>query len=472
METGLAETEFMETELAETVEKYQMIRVISGSVQWPFVAVVIIASCLSPQFAMAQFIPQQRAVGGIAVDAEGVLSAPTVDDQEKLAQVRHQVQENLPDDLQGWTDLRAISLKQIEAQLAESRRLEQPLPESVRYLAGLQRVQYVLVYPEQGDVVLAGPAEGWRMDAQGSMVGVTSGRPVLLLDDLIVALRTRDVTQLEAISCSIDPTAEGIERLQALMRGQRGTAHMDAKLRRMEEALGQQIVSVTGVPATSHFARTMVAADFRMKRLAMGMESAPVDGMPSFLELLQDSRGNPNRAPRWWLAPNYLPLAKDADGNAWELRGQGVKCLTEQDHLDGAGRRIRSVRAGAAAERWAQTFTDRFNDLADQDSSFGKLRNAMDLAVIAALIDKERMLDRVGLALPELVGEHAIVRYHAPRVVSSQATFVRRRGDYLVSTSGGVELLPWEVVEQSELSDEVSAVRERLAASGDQWYRQ
>ena len=29
-------------------------------------------------------------------------------------------------------------------------------------LAGLQRIQYVLVYPETGDLVIAGPAGNWR----------------------------------------------------------------------------------------------------------------------------------------------------------------------------------------------------------------------------------------------------------------------------------------------------------------------
>ena len=41
--------------------------------------------------------------------------------------------------------------------------------------------------------------------------------------------------------------------------------------------------------------------------------------------------------PRWWLAPKYEPLRRDNDGLAWELRGQGVRCLTEQDFLDSDG---------------------------------------------------------------------------------------------------------------------------------------
>ena len=82
----------------------------------------------------------------------------------------------------------------------------------------------------------------------------------------------------------------------------------------------------------------------------------------------------------------------------------------------------------------------------------------MDLAVAAALIDQERMLDLVGLELPELVGDQEVVRYYAPREVASQATFVKRRGDYLVSTSGGVQLLPWEVVSKTQEAPELSDV--------------
>jgi hypothetical protein len=37
----------------------------------------------------------------------------------------------------------------------------------------------------------------------------------------------------------------------------------------MKEAFGPQKITITGVPANSHFARVLTAADYRMKRLAM-----------------------------------------------------------------------------------------------------------------------------------------------------------------------------------------------------------
>ena len=57
----------------------------------------------------------------------------------------------------------------------------------------------------------------------------------------------------------------------------------------IEKALGRQAVTATGVPATSHFASVLVAADYRMKRMAMKFERAPVSGMPSFLDMFKST---------------------------------------------------------------------------------------------------------------------------------------------------------------------------------------
>ena len=195
-------------------------------------ALVLLAGVAVQQLAVGQIV--QQAVGGVAVDAEGVLRATTQEDSARLRELRNTAINKAPAELQAWTDLRSVSLKQLEAQLAESAANGSAIPEEVRYLAGLQRLQYVFVYPEQNDIVIAGPAEGWELDELGNAVGATSRRPVLLLDDLMVALRTRESSRLEAISCSIDPTAEGIKRLRAAMsrvRKMGRSSNNQAKLR-------------------------------------------------------------------------------------------------------------------------------------------------------------------------------------------------------------------------------------------------
>ena len=434
-----------------------------------FLVALVAVAALSMTTARSQAQIVQQAVGGVSVNADGVVEAPTVEDEQALAKLRDTALDAVPGNLQAFTDLRAVSLKQLESQIAEAVAAGEELPEVVRYLAGLQRVEYVFVYPEQNDVVIAGPAEGWRVDAMGNVVGATTGRPVLLLDDLIVALRTRDTVQLEAISCSIDPTAEGMQRLNQVF-GQLSTmGDPETTLPMLEEALGPQKITVTGVPQTSHFARTLVAADFRMKRLAMGFEQSPVGNMPSFMDMLATSRGSQSATPRWWLAPKYEPLARDVKGLAWQLRGQGVQCLTEEDHFNAEGKRERSQKASATATKWANSLTERFAELADHDSSFGELRNAMDLAVVAALLDKEGLLVKAGLELPKLTQEVALSEYHAPQQTSSKANFVRRRRDSVVSTSGGVQIVPWTLVEQVEEVAAVGDIRAKLAAPSGSW---
>jgi hypothetical protein len=396
----------------------------------------------------------------VSIDPDGVLNAVTTQDERDLEALRERTPLNVPAGLDEYTDLRAVSLKQIEATIARCRAENKPIPEEVDYLAGLLRVKYVFVYPDRQDIVIAGPAEGWKMDQLGNVVGRTTNRPVLKLDDLILALRSGASSRLEPISCSIDPTQEGLQRLQQVLGQLREIGNPNETLATIEEALGPQQISVTGVPATSHFARVLVAADFRMKRIAMDFERAPVDGLPSYLTMVT-GRGQ-SMTPRWWLAPNYEPLAKTADGLSWELRGPGVKCLTEDEFVNEAGQRTRTGQAGAAAKKWADMLTSKFSELADHDSAFGQLRNAMDLAVIGALIEKEQMFKVATFDAPWLMGQKELDHYPAPTHTASKASAVKKRGAWVISASGGVEISPWQVAALFEVVRELRDIRVEL----------
>lgn len=415
---------------------------------------------------------QQRSVGGVAINAEGVVEAPTVQDERELAQLREQTPLKAPAALEEFTELRAVSLKQIEAALVRYAKEGQPIPDEVKFLAGLQRVRYIFIYPERNDIVLAGPAEGWKMDGLGNVVGLTTNRPVLLLNDLMTALRSGASSRTEPITCSIDPTKEGLQRLQQMLAGRRTIGNPEQTFAEIEEAMGPQEITVTGVADTSHFARTMVAADFRMKQLAMDFEPAPVKGMPSFLSMVTSTgRGMSNMMQRWWLAPNYEPLAKTADGLAWELRGPGVKCLTEESYIEASGDKAASGKKNSTAEKWAATMTEKYEELAAHDSSFGQLRNIMDLAVIGALIEKERLLDVAGLQLPRLMAEEPLDRYPAARQTPARVSALKQGRNWVISASGGVEMLPWHIASEAETVESVGEVRQELAGDvQDFWW--
>src|SRR5688572_10961952 len=123
-------------------------------------AIAAIGFAINPVHAQFGGFGRNAAVGGVKIDADGVVSNPQVGELKELQSAWQKGLGKVPEDLQKWTDLRFVSLKQIESEVAAARAANKPIPEAVAYLAGQQRVRYVLVYPDQQDIVLAGPAEG------------------------------------------------------------------------------------------------------------------------------------------------------------------------------------------------------------------------------------------------------------------------------------------------------------------------
>jgi hypothetical protein len=194
--------------------------------------------------------------------------------------------------------------------------------------------------------------------------------------------------------------------------------------------------------------------------------------MPSFLTMAK-RRGNLHNAmPRWWLAPMYGPIRRDEDGLAWELRGQGVRCLTEQEFLNDAGQKQSTGRPDATAQKWADAFTKNFEDLSREDSSFGELRNVMDLAVIGALMFKEGLLEKSGLEAPNLMHDAPLAEFPVPRSVPSQASFIKGGRGWIVTVSGGVQIYPWQVADRTEVSSDLASARSDGSASEKTWYWQ
>jgi hypothetical protein len=162
---------------------------------------------------MGQAFFANRSVGGVAINAEGVLEAPTVEDAQTLAALREQTQLNVPAALAKFKDLRAVSLKQLEAMVARCRAENRELPEEISYLAGLQRIRYI-VYPEQHDVVLLACRDGRSM----AWAAWWGKRPTAqCCCSTTCWCGERRLSRVDPITCSIDPTAAGLQRLQELV---------------------------------------------------------------------------------------------------------------------------------------------------------------------------------------------------------------------------------------------------------------
>ena len=400
----------------------------------------------------------RTAVGGISIDASGALKQAAEDATAKLKKFQEEQLADINQDLVQATQIRKVSLRQLERILTESAEKDvDRLPDEIKYLAGIQRIQYVLVYPEENDIVLAGPGEGWKINQQGDVVGQTTGRPVILLEDLIVALKSVDAARLGGISVSIDPTPEGRRSMNAFVKRQ--NRFSPQVLKGIAQALGPQQISITGVPETSHFSRVLVAADYRMKRIAMHLEDSPVQGLESYLTILKKKRARvSDMMPRWWLASDYEPLARSQDGLAWELRGQGVKAMTEDEMVLADGTVRGTGTTNPIAQKWADSMTAHFDQLCQKESIFGQLRNIMDMCVVAALIQKEGMFEKAHLHAPNLTGQSDEVILHTfnpPKTVEPQCSFIKQGKNYIITASGGIMIESWQAATRSQTSQHV-----------------
>jgi hypothetical protein len=408
-------------------------------------------------------------VGGVQVDPHGVVAgAPSVMSPADLEKLQSAVATAQTKDLTTVTGMRKLSLRALYEAVAEAAAENKPLPPEIAFMGGLQRIEYVFVSPKTNDIILAGPAEGWKVDSAGNVVGSSSGCPVIRLEDFIVALRTVEQARTDqGISCSINPTAEGAAALSRLLR-EMGEFRPEASSV-IEKTCGPQTITLTGLPDNSRFAQVLVAADYKMKRLSMGFDEAPIDGMPSYLAMAQ-KKGTvrSTTSPRFWMECNYQPLARSDDGLTWQLRGSGVKTLVEDGRLAADGTRVATGAGNALSEKWAETMTDNFDALAQREPAFRELRNLMDMSVVAALMAQEGMLEKVGLEMPLFYDAQRLPtsEFHTPKTIPTHCSFVRLTSSWLVTASGGVQIDSWSVVANSEVVTGLSQTRQAALRDG------
>ncbi len=411
---------------------------------------------------------------GVYVDAEGTLrplvtEAPAALDALRLeAAVRRQ-----HEDVRRESPLRKVSLtrleKQVQLRLAAG---EQPT-EAMQVLAGLRRIRYVFVYPATGDLVLAGPAGPWTVGPEGHLVGVESGQPVVRLEDLVVVLRQLFGPGDGRFGCLITPRQENLAHLRAFLEESKKRplhpGERPAWLERLRSTLGKQAIEVYGLDARTRAARVLVEADYRMKLVGMGLEEG-VAGVQSYLDSIQLGPGQQPPAMdvlRWWFTLDYEAVCASADRRAFEIQGQGVKVLSENEFLTAQGRRVHTGQSDELNRKFAQSFTAHFGQLAARYPIYAELRNICDLALAAALIRTHGLAERVGWHMtcfgPE--GDYVLRLGAAPKEVDTVVNHrVINRVHVIAGVSGGVRVDPVPLASEGALQSDADGRLERRRA--------
>jgi len=385
--------------------------------------------------------------GGVFVDAAGAMK-PIVDADElaRLGSLRRDAARGVTGASARTTSaLRKVSLTRLEREL-QLRAAQGLAPtEELATLAGLQKIQYVFVYPETGDVVIAGPAGDWYLGRENRRLSVETDRPVVLLDDLVNLMR-REFKHGGYFGCSIDPTPAGLQKITAfvadsskkpLAPGARGK-WMDG----LRDAMGPQKITIDGMDPTTRAARILVEADYRMKLVGIGREPG-VAGVPSYLDLVKNAKGAVPSMDllRWWFTLNYDALLTSPSHDVYELRGQGIKLLSENEFLAAQGQRVQSGKADNLNQEFAANFTKNFPALAQKYPIYAELQNIFDLALVCAVLKHDGVCDRINWQRSGLMNP-AVVQVELGHTPTTVDTVVNSREVsktmVVASVSGGV----------------------------------
>ena len=428
---------------------------------------------------------------GVVVDADGVLRRVMANDptgnlarqraQEALLKLDHDVAKRSP--------LRKISLTRLEREIKKRLADGRGIDDTMQHLAGMTRLQYVFCYPESGDVVIAGPAEAWGQAPSGRYQGIETGRPVLELQDLIVALRAFPPgadKKKPLIFCSIDPTQEGLSKMHEFLHelgGRIGDPRTNPGqdqfiVNGLRERLGMQVITVGGISPKTHFAQVMVEADYRMKLIGIGLEIPPVR-LVSYVARAKPSQVAANALQRWYFVPNYQCVRVSQDALAMQLDGDGVKLVGEDEVVNQDGRRSKSGHYNQASDQFVKAFTKVYPKLAEAAPVYAQLRNCIDLAVAAAFLQNQ---DYYSLAkwTPDVFAsekELPTETLNPPQTVESAVNMLWKGNTLMTPIGGGVQMRPTEAVDPTNLlQDDGAKVKDARAAvdlsklKADQWW--
>lgn len=401
-------------------------------------------------------------VGGVFIDAKGLLNDATkMTPEERIRVFREQPVRPTSEAVAVGHSARRLSLKRLEASVRQHREARTPVPAESQFLAGLVGIDFLIFDLDQQDVILIGPAEDWKRSETGEVVGAQTGRPILQLDDFIEALRFAfaETPIAPFIGCSIDPTPDGLQNHAKFLRGLKGMnrSRLPQIFAGMEQAMGMQQIRVFGVRPDSRFAMKLVAADYRLKRIAMGHDPAPVRGFTNFLDLkARKFKGGPQPQHRWWLVPEFAAIHHSPDGLAFEFVGAGLKVQTAPTSAGAAS-------ASATAKQFSQTTTKLLPQIAKKLPIFAEVQNLALLSVVAELIAQKAFDPKTAPQTWEAnyfldSNKCQTPTVATPKTVPSISTYrlVKNR-HWIISVSGGVEIQPTKLAATDRQSGSPSA---------------
>lgn len=350
---------------------------------------------------------------------------------------------------------RAVSLRVLQQRASECV-AQGNCPVEITNLCGLKRLHGFVIDTVGHDVILLGQ--------------VKLKAPSLRLDDMVVALRNiwgrydsivGNVQYHSPPGCSIDPEEDILRQLnEVVSRLDSSDEEMDEAIMRWHRICRQeQRVSVLGIPHNTRFAKVMVDADYFMKRLVDGSETAGLKDLRSLMDMYFDMAKEElvkhQRVPalsslnRFWFTPGENTYR--TSGDAIIISRCDVILMTEEEYLDEDGGRIGSGGAERTAQQFAQNLSERYSDLAMNKPLYAELEGLFRFVALARVMNELGALSRTDLDLSYLLDHYPIGTVEVERTVPGVSNAKRfehevKHADYVetfqlaMPTCGGVTI--------------------------------
>lgn len=330
--------------------------------------------------------------------------------------------------------LRTVSLKSLDAAIKRARDLGVMPHQEVMKLAGLARIEYVRVVPEDEDILLAGPS------------GIA--QPGIELHDLVtlVALANQ---QGSPMGCSIDPSNEGLLAAQAFLQTKGAQDQLARRpkefVKQLESSMGAHNVSVFGLPANCSTAVALIDADELMKRVGFGqVVTAP--RIKSYFDFLDQQTKVPDQSLiRWWFSYADEAIRADPTESMFQFPENCVAVLSEQQWVTRQGRQPTGDR-DPAADKFASEFSKNLPELRKVNPACSRLCGVFETSLALQIALETTGQRDLQTWFPNLFGMGQTQLSHItvePKQVDGLAAWHRlRTGTTLAVVSGGVNISP------------------------------
>ena len=325
--------------------------------------------------------------GGIYLDADGVVHRCKIN--PKLSKT---ISVNEPVDQAGWQQMakrRVVSLKRLLRAVDDAQKKGLAWNREIATLAGLHRIDFVVLDKENADLLLLGPAGGEIRIENGTWISAVTQTSPVLLQDVLAIYSAFDNDSSPTVLCSLDPTQEGIARIHALLSKPSAAAQLTRNpvrgMEQLSQTLGMHQVSISGLDPASPTALALLEADIHMKRLGLGLE-VPTNGLMNYPEWSEKLGLQPSgQLLRWWFTPDYPEIQCDAEQTVFAFPNRRVRLESERQRMDAAGNRNVDAFKDEAADKFAQQFTAEYTAIQQKYPLYGRLSHIFDIAIACKL---------------------------------------------------------------------------------------